>query len=142
MDSGPRPTPYSDSDPRNQTGGGAVRGDANSSPPQGPSRSEIVGPFSEYRLVVDGYSVPFVEAREDDGGTVTFIMDNRLAWTVPAAAFAATAHLIATAYALGIGLPCAPSDQYDLPPMDSVPAVMRPRRTMEITSVAADGDDE
>lgn len=70
--------------------------------------SEIVGPFTSYMLVVDGYSVPFVDVRENDGGTVTFIMDDRLAWTIPAGSFEDVAHLIATAYALGLGLPCAP----------------------------------
>src|SRR5690348_18086054 len=54
--------------------------------------AEIVGPFEEYRLIVDGYSVPCVEARENDGGTVTFIVDKRLAWTIPAAAFDDVAH--------------------------------------------------
>ena len=98
--------------------------------------SEIVGPFSEYRLIVDGYSVPFVEAHEDDGDTVTFIMDGRLAWTIPAGAFEDVAHLVATAYALGIGLPCAPSTEYEPPNMESIPAVMRPRRTVEITAVS------
>lgn len=100
--------------------------------------AEIIGPFSEYRLVVDGYNVPFVEAHEDDGGTVTFIMDGRLAWTIPAGAFEDVAHLIATAYALGIGLPCAPSADYPPPVMDSIAAVMRPRRTHEITAISGD----
>ena len=106
------------------------------------THAEIIGPFSEYRLVVDGYSVPFVEAHEDDGGTVTFIMDNRLAWTVPAGAFEDVAHLIATAYALGIGLPCFPSENYEPPSMEQVPAVMRPRRTHEITSVSTISEDD
>jgi hypothetical protein len=107
--------------------------------------AEIVGPFDEYRLVVDGYSVPCAQARENDGGTVTFIMDNRLAWTVPAGAFDDVAALVATAYALGLGLPCAPSDTHMdgdgyMRQMERVPAMMRPSRVREITSVVAGED--
>lgn len=104
--------------------------------------AEIIGPFQEYHLIVDGYSVPFVQAHEDDGGLVTFIMDSRLAWTVPAGAFEDVAHLIATAYALGVGLPCAPSADFEPPGMHRLPAVMRPRRTVEIGSVSLASEDE
>ena len=98
--------------------------------------AKIVGPFENYNLVVDGYSVPFVEARENDGGTVTFIVDNRLAWTIPVAAFEDVAHLVATVYAIGVGLPCPPSETHNSATyarqMESVPAVMRPSRWHEI----------
>src|SRR5690242_10656956 len=97
--------------------------------------AQIIGPFPEYRLVVRGYSVPFVDCRENDGGTVTFIMDGRLAWTIPAGAFEDVAEIVATAYALGLGLPCAPDENYDVPDMTGIPAVMRPHRVREIGSV-------
>lgn len=116
------------------------------------SAASIVGPFEEYRLIVDGYSVPCAEAKENDGGTVTFIMDKRLAWTIPAGAFADVAHLVATAYALGLGLPCAPqadglgdhAESY-VRQLERVPAMLRPSRMHEIGSVQtgeAEPDDD
>ena len=117
-----------------------------------PSAASIVGPFEEYRLIVDGYSVPCAEARENDGGTVTFILDKRLAWTIPAGAFEDVAHLVATAYALGLGLPCAPQadglgDQAEsyARQLERVPSMLRPSRMFEIGSVQtgeAESDDD
>lgn len=112
----------------------------------------IIGPFEEYRLVVDGYDVPCAEARENDGGTVTFIMDKRLAWTIPAGAFEDVAHLVATAYALGLGLSCAPraegpggnGDSYERQ-LENVPSMLRPSRVYEIVAVSgeeAEPDDD
>ena len=117
------------------------------------SDAAIVGPFEEYQLVVDGYSVPCAEARENDGGTVTFIMDKRLAWTIPTGAFEDVAHLVATAYALGLGLPCAPRAE-ELPggngesygrQLERVPSMLRPSRVHEIVAVTgeeAEPDDD
>lgn len=117
------------------------------------SGAQIVGPFEEHRLVVDGYSVPCAEAKENDGGTVTFIMDKRLAWTVPAGAFEDVAALVATAYSLGLGLPCAPRDddaegdhaESFARQLERVPAMLRPSRFHEIGSVSteeAESDDD
>lgn len=104
--------------------------------------ASIVGPFTHRVLVVDGYSVPCAEAWENDGGTVTFLMDSRMAWDVPAGSFEAVAHLIATAYSLGLGLPCAPqadghgdhSESFGRQ-LERVPAMLRPSQVHEITSV-------
>lgn len=98
------------------------------------ARAEIVGPFDSYKLVVDGYTVPCVDARENDGGTVTFIVDERLAWTVPAAAFEDVAALVANVYAVGLGLPCHPKADEEPPAgFKRVPVMLRPRRILEIT---------
>lgn len=110
--------------------------------------ASIIGPLTRHVLVVDGYSVPCAEAWENDGGTVTFLMDGRMAWTVPAGAFEDVAALIATAYALGLGLPCSPGE--DRAPtirrqLESIPAMMRPSLVHEITSVhteEAEPDDD
>ena len=108
--------------------------------------AEIVGPFEEYRLIVDGYSVPCVEARENDGGTVTFIVDKRLAWTIPAGAFDDVAHMVAHVYAVGLGLACAPSEEYGEPDgLKLVPVMMRPGRVRAIGAVRteeAEPDDD
>lgn len=105
--------------------------------------AEIIGPFEKYGLVVDGYSVPCAEAFEYDGGTVTFILDGRLGWTVPAGVFEDVAALVATAYALGLGLPCAPNEAHEdgdhaeslVRQLERVPAMLRPSRVHQIGSV-------
>ena len=115
--------------------------------------AEIVGPFEEHRLIVDGYSVPCAEAKENEGGTVTFILDKRMAWTVPAGAFEDVAAMVATAYALGLGLPCSPRAE-DEPgdhsesfarQMERVPSMLRPSRVHMIDAVwteEAEPDDD
>jgi hypothetical protein len=71
--------------------------------------AEIVGPFNRYELVVDGWRVPFVEAREIDGGKIDWTIDHRLGATTSAADFEETARLVAEAVAVACGLPSHPS---------------------------------
>jgi hypothetical protein len=108
--------------------------------------AQIIGPFELYDLVVDGYRVPGVEAQENDGGTVTFIVDRRMAWTIPAGSFEDVAALVANVYAIGAGLTCAPSDAYGEPAgADLLPALARFSRVHEIASVEsseAEQDDD
>lgn len=69
---------------------------------------EIAGPFESYELVVDGWAVPFIDARERDGGRVEFIVDHRLGFTVGAADFEQVARLVANAVAVACGMPSHP----------------------------------
>lgn len=39
---------------------------------------ESIGPFRDYRLVVEGWSVPLLSARELDGGKVSITLDSRI----------------------------------------------------------------
>lgn len=110
-------------------------------------QAEIVGPFNHRDLVVHGYTVPGIEAVEQDGGRICFSIDRRIIWTCSAADFEQVACLVADAYALGLGLASAPrADEHAEDWVDAlkrVPALMRPRRTHEITAVSTDeADDE
>lgn len=103
--------------------------------------ASIVGPFKEYRLVVDGWRVPLVEVIEEDGGNVMFLLDGRIGFSVPAAQFEIVADLVANAIAIALGLPCHPARLGDEDELQSALArlphfTLAPRRLTEITSVA------
>ena len=70
---------------------------------------EIVGPFNQRALVVDGWRVPLMEAIELDGGRVALVVDNRYEYSFAAADFESAARLVATGIAVALGLPCHPS---------------------------------
>lgn len=72
-------------------------------------RIELVGPFNERRLVVDGWSVPFLEAVELDGGKFNFTLDHRLGLEVDAEHFDRVARFLADSIAVALGLPSHPS---------------------------------
>ena len=74
---------------------------------------EIVGPFNEYRLVVDGWQVPFVQACEVDGGMVDFTIDNRFAYLLPASVFPRVAQMLAQSIAIAVGYPSKPEGDMD-----------------------------
>src|SRR5256885_859967 len=56
---------------------------------------EIVGPFQERRLVIDGWRVPLMTALENDGGTFELIIDHRMALHVDAQHFERVARFVA-----------------------------------------------
>lgn len=70
--------------------------------------AEIVGPFKRSHLVVDGWQVPLVDAAEQDGGRVMFVVDGRFGFSVMAGDFEQAARLVATGIAIALGLPCHP----------------------------------
>ncbi len=74
---------------------------------------EIVGPFTQHRVAVDGYGVPKLEAVEtiqetENGavGEVHFTLDNRFGLTVPTHLAHSVAWFIANALAIGAGYSC------------------------------------
>lgn len=96
---------------------------------------EIVGPFNRRELVVDGWSVPLVEAIETDGGRIHFVVDRRFGYDVAAADFDQVARLVATAVAVAVGLPCHPRDDDDREMIQRhahIHMALRPRRMMGI----------
>lgn len=70
--------------------------------------AEIVGPFHRRELVVEGWTVPFVEAIELDGGRIHFVVDHRFGYDVAAADFEQVAGLLADAVAIALGMPSHP----------------------------------
>ena len=71
-----------------------------------PSRGiEAVGPFEQYRIVVDGYQVPRLTGRLTDG-VWHFTFDNRFGCEVPEKHGCEVAWMIANAQAVGAGFSC------------------------------------
>lgn len=67
-----------------------------------------IGNRIERGLVVNDWSVPFVEAVEQTGGRVLFVLDGRLGFEVSAADFEEAARLVANAIAVALGMPSHP----------------------------------
>lgn len=105
---------------------------------------EISGWHKTRLLLVDGWHVPFVEAKEMDGGKVMFVVDGRFGFEVAAGEFEEVARLVAYTYAIAIGLGCFPEG--DLSPEErqrlfahaTVPPTCWPHRHMQITDVAVE----
>jgi hypothetical protein len=110
--------------------------------------AEIVGPFKERRLVVNGWQVPFLEATELDGGRVHFTLDHRLGLEVDAKDFERIASFLANAIAVALGLPSHPSGEKTLEETQQMWALLphpalAPRRLKEITDMSTEPlDDE
>ena len=68
---------------------------------------EYLPPRSVRGITLDGYAVPYVEAREVDNGTVTnIILDGRFCASVPADHAQSVIWLLANALAIGAGYSC------------------------------------
>jgi hypothetical protein len=103
---------------------------------------ELVGPFSERRLVIDGWDVPFLEAVEMDGGKFNFTLDHRLGLEVDAEHFESVARFLADAIAVALGLPSHPRGEKDLDELQAMWALLphpalAPRRTKGIEGISA-----
>jgi hypothetical protein len=106
---------------------------------------ELVGPFNERRLVIDGWSVPFLEAVED-GGKVHFTLDHRLGLEVDAEHFERVARFLADTVAVALGLPSHPRGEKDRAELHAMWALLphpalAPRRTKELGAVRTDDED-
>lgn len=67
---------------------------------------ESVGPFSVWKIKLDGYAVPFLQGREDDNGMFHLKLDERFGIEVPKEYAHQVAWMIANAYAIGAGYSC------------------------------------
>jgi hypothetical protein len=104
---------------------------------------EIVGPFNERRLVVNGWQVPFLEATELDGGKVHFTLDHRLGLDVDTKDFEPVAEFLADAIAVALGLPSHPDGDKTLEERERMWALLphpalSPKRLREITAVSTE----
>lgn len=67
----------------------------------------IVGPFEEYRVVLEGRKIPRLTAQRHEDGRVTLILDGRFGLDCANNEIAySTADFVATALAIGQGYPC------------------------------------
>lgn len=64
---------------------------------------ELVGPFEEHRVVVDGLQVPHLTATPMPGGKVNLLLDSRLGLDVEVVDLEAVTRFVADAVAIGMG---------------------------------------
>jgi hypothetical protein len=105
--------------------------------------AEIVGPFNERRLVIDGWQVPFLEATEVDGGRIHFTLDHRLGLDVEAKDFEPFARFLADAIAIALGLPSHPEGEKSLEEVQRMWALLphpalAPKQLKELSGVSTD----
>jgi hypothetical protein len=98
---------------------------------------QIIGPFKERTLVIDGWSVPLVTACEVDGGRIEIVVDHRLSYTVSAGDFDQAARMLANGIAVALGLPSHPSgdlsaDDHDRLVRSVQHRALAPQRVLEI----------
>jgi len=68
---------------------------------------EFLPPRIAREVTLDGYAVPFIEAKEvDDGRNINIFLDNRWGITIPAEAGEQVIWLLANALAVGAGYSC------------------------------------
>ncbi len=68
---------------------------------------EYLSPRKSYEVTIDGYAVPFIEARESDNGTRCHIsLDQRFGIEIPATEAQSVIWLLANAFAIGAGYSC------------------------------------
>lgn len=105
--------------------------------------TEIVGPFQERRLVVDGWSVPLINVVELDGGRFNFTLDHRLGLEVDAEHFDRVARFVADCISVGLGLPAHPRGEREELPADffnGLHQALRPTHLLEIVRVRTDAE--
>lgn len=79
------------------------------------TNAESIGPFHRYPLVVNGWTVPNVQAKllpGSNGTLVTFTLDNRLAVDVPHEVAGSLAPWIADVVAVSMGYGCHPREGF------------------------------
>jgi hypothetical protein len=71
---------------------------------------EFVGPFTGRRVaVLNGFSIPLIDAWEADGGTVCVVVDDRLAYSIPAGEAENVLRLVADVIAVAWGYGAHPA---------------------------------
>ena len=71
---------------------------------------EIVGPFEQHVVVVDGRRVPYLTATPVRGGKVHLTLDDRIGLDVPVDALDQTVAFIADCIAVAAGYTCHPGE--------------------------------
>jgi len=67
---------------------------------------ESIGPFSQWKIKLDGYRVPYLSGRVDDQGMFHLSLDERFGIEVPEKYAHQVVWLIANALAIGAGYSC------------------------------------
>ncbi len=95
------------------------------------------GPFTHHDVVVNGWSVPFLEAHMQGEDRVLLVLDRRLGAEYSVAEAERVIPFVADAVAVALGYGSHPRPDVE-PPLDSMPHA-RPRRVTRLASVEGDG---
>ena len=95
----------------------------------------------ERQLVVNSWTVPFIEVVEQMGGKMLFVVDGRLGFEVSAGDFEEVSRLVANAVAVALGIPSHPSRELSEEEQvhyfrNLIHESLRPKLLTEITGVS------
>lgn len=79
-------------------------------PPPTSAPDFLIGPFEEYRVVLEGKLIPNLTAFRE-GDSICLVLDRRLSISVPKDRAYDVAWLVANALAIGAGYPCFTADR-------------------------------
>jgi hypothetical protein len=94
-----------------------------------PSQVEYVGPFESYRVVVNGWQVPLLQAHPVTGGGISLTLDDRYALDLPLQDAERIVPFIANAIAISLGYarhPDTPEEELHRRP------AMEPKRLLRL----------
>jgi hypothetical protein len=98
------------------------------------------GPFEHHDVVVNGWSVPFLEAHMQGEDRVLLVLDRRLGGEFSVAEAERIIPFVADAVAVALGYTCHPREAVETPPI--LPHA-RPRRLTQLVAASAEhGPDE
>jgi hypothetical protein len=106
---------------------------------------EIVGPFRESRLVIDEWTVPMIQAHEQDGGEILLVLDGRIGLGVPTALFDSVATFVADVIGACWGYGAHPRGAIEDPATHfaAIPhRALAPRHMVEISGASTEGGPE
>ena len=95
-------------------------------------RVDYPGPFSQHDVVVNGWTVPLVQAQTYDGDQITLVLDNRFGLDLSLSEAERVVPFLADAIAIALGYSAHPSVDDDAP--RDLPH-LRPRRVHTIAGV-------
>lgn len=79
-------------------------------------RVSFPGPFRHHDVVVNGHSVPFLQATPQDGGSVRLHLDRRFALDLTAGEAERFVPFLADCFAVALGRTCHPCPELPEPP--------------------------
>ncbi len=87
---------------------------------------EYVGPFGDWRVVVDGWTVPYLTVVPCNGNRIDLSLDNRFGLVLDGADAERVVPFIADAIAIALGFTCHPRSDWDGPKQRHPMSRLRP----------------
>jgi hypothetical protein len=76
---------------------------------------DFIGPFEQYKVVVDGWQVPFLSAQPRTGGNVELSLDDRFGLVLDIAQAELVVPFLANAVAIAMGYASHPGEGASVP---------------------------